>query len=349
MKNADLNCPIPIAEHETIQLAHGGGGRMMHNLIEHVFLSSFQSPELAQLVDSATLSLGREKVAFSTDCYVVDPLFFPGGDIGELAVNGTVNDVCMSGATPVCLSIGLILEEGFSLKELKKITLSVRRAADSAGVRIVAGDTKVVNRGKADKLFINTAGIGVFSNSCNVSPSRIEPGDKILLSGTIADHGIAVLTSREELGFEAKIESDTAPLHELVASMVEVGGSAIHALRDPTRGGVASVLNEFAEAAQVEIRIREDRISLKPAVAGACEILGLDPLYVANEGKLIASVAADKADLVVQAMRDHPLGREAAVVGEVTEGRPGLVSMKTRIGGWRVVDMLVGEQLPRIC
>jgi hydrogenase expression/formation protein HypE len=349
MSDVDLICPLPIGTHDTVQLAHGGGGRTMRNLIEQVFLPNFQSPELARLDDSAILALGQEKLAFSTDSYVVDPIFFPGGDIGELAVNGTVNDLCMSGATPLWLSISLILEEGFSLLELERIVGSARQAADRARVKISAGDTKVVNKGKADKVFINTSGIGVFSTSCSITPSRIEPGDKILLSGTIADHGMAVLTKREGLGFDSPIESDTAPLNEIVASMLQAGGAAIHALRDPTRGGVASVLNEFAEAAQVEIQIREEAISLRPAVAGACEILGLDPLYVANEGKLIASVAAEKANIVLQSMRDHPLGRQAAIVGEVTAGRPGLVSMRTRIGGWRVVDMLVGEQLPRIC
>lgn len=321
----------------------------MHNLIEQVFLSSLDSTELKRMEDCATFMIGGERVAFSTDTYVVDPLFFPGGDIGELAVNGTVNDLSMSGATPFCLSLGIILEEGFSMEMLRKIVASIRRAADRAGIVINTGDTKVVNKGKADKIFINTSGIGLLKSGCNINPGRIEPGDKILLSGTIADHGVAVLSQREGLGFDTPILSDTAPLNGLVTSMVQAGGDAVHALRDPTRGGVASSLNEFAEAAQLEIQIREDQIPVRPAVAGACELFGLDPLHVANEGKLIASVAPEKADLVLRAMRDHPLGRYSAIVGEVATGHAGLVSVKTRIGGWRVLDMLVGEQLPRIC
>ena len=322
---------------------------MMHNLIRQVFLSAFESPELARMEDCATFSLPGDRLAFSTDSYVVDPLFFPGGDIGELAVNGTVNDLSMSGAKPVYLSIGLILEEGFALEALQKIVLSMRRAAERAGVVISTGDTKVVNKGKADKIFINTSGIGVVADGCSITPTKIEPGDKILLSGSIADHGMAVLSQREGLGFEATIESDTAPLNGLVASILEGGKNAVHALRDPTRGGVASVLNEFAEVAQVEIKIHQEEIPLRPAVAGACELLGLDPLYVANEGKLVAAVAADQAEDILNSMREHPLGRDAAMIGEVSSGRPGRVSMKTEVGGWRIVDMLVGEQLPRIC
>ena len=349
MIDTHLNCPVPINSHDTVQLAHGGGGRMMRDLIGGLFLANFHSSELAELGDAAILAFDHERLAFTTDSYVVDPIFFPGGDIGELAVNGTVNDLCMSGATPVWLSLSLILEEGLSFGDLEKIVRSIRSAADRAGVRISAGDTKVVNKGKADRVFINTSGIGILETDCTISTSRIEPGDKILLSGTVADHGMAVLTKREGFGLESPIESDTAPLHEMVASMLLVGGDAIHALRDPTRGGVASVLNEFAEAAEVEIQIHEKEIPIRPAVAGACEILGMDPLYVANEGKLIASVAAEKAELILKSMREHPFGRESAIVGEVTAGRRGLVSMKTRIGGWRIVDMLVGDQLPRIC
>jgi len=349
MKNEDLSCPLPIGEHQTIQLGHGGGGRMMHSLIRQVFLSAFESPELARMEDSATFALPSNRLAFSTDSYVVDPLFFPGGDIGELAVYGTVNDLSMSGARPVYLSVGFILEEGLSLDVLRKIVLSIRRAAERAGVVISAGDTKVVNKGKADKLFINTSGIGIVPDGCTISPERIEPGDKVLLSGFIADHGVAVLSEREGLGFESSIESDAAPLNGLVASILDRSGGAIHALRDPTRGGVASVLNEFAEVARMELKIREESIPLRPAVVGACELLGLDPLYVANEGKLVAVVAADEADVIVNLMREHPLGRNAAIIGEVLSGHAGRVSMKTQVGGWRIVDMLVGEQLPRIC
>ena len=322
----------------------------MHSLIREVFLSAFNSPELARMEDSATVSLQGNRLAFSTDSYVVDPLFFPGGDIGELAVYGTVNDLSMSGARPAYLSVGLILEEGLGLDVLRKIVLTMREASERAGVVISAGDTKVVNRGKADKLFINTAGIGVIPEGCTVSPERIEPGDKVLLSGFIADHGVAVLWEREGLGCESPIESDAAPLNGRVASLLEEhGNGGVHALRDPTRGGVASVLNEFAEIAGVEIKIWEESVPLRPAVVGACELLGLDPLYVANEGKLVAVVAADQADAIVNKMREHPLGRNAAIIGEVSSGRTGRVSMKTQVGGWRIVDMLVGEQLPRSC
>jgi hydrogenase expression/formation protein HypE len=322
---------------------------MMNDLIRQIFLPAFDSPELARMEDSVALSLPGSRIAFSTDSYVVDPLFFPGGDIGELAVNGTVNDLSMSGARPLYLSIGLILEEGFPLESLRRIVLSIRQAAKQAEVVIGAGDTKVVNRGKADKIFINTSGIGLIDGTYTITPKRIEAGDKILLTGCVADHGIAVLSKREGLGLESPIESDTAPLNGLVSSVLGRGGDAVHAMRDPTRGGVASVLNEFAESAQMEIRIHEAAIPLRPAVAGACELLGLDPLYIANEGKFVAAVAPDQAEAVLGAMKAHPLGREAAVIGEVASGRPGLVSMKTAVGGWRIVDMLVGEQLPRIC
>jgi len=255
----------------------------------------------------------------------------------------------MSGARPVHLSVALILEEGFALEDLQRIVSSMKRAVQRAGVVISSGDTKVVNRGKADKVFINTTGLGVIEHEHRITPARIEPGDKILLSGSIADHGMAVLSQREGLELETAIESDTAPLNRLVASILVEGGNAVHALRDPTRGGIASALNEFAETAEVEIRIQEERIPVRPAVAGACELLGLDPLYVANEGKLLAVVAADHADHILQVMRKDPLGRDSAVVGEVCPGRPGLVSMRTIAGGWRIVDMMIGEQLPRIC
>jgi len=349
MKPENLNCPLPIGDHKTVQLAHGGGGRLMHNLIRDLFLSAFESPELAAMEDCATFSLPGGRLAFSTDSYVVDPLFFPGGDIGELAVNGTVNDLSMSGATPVYLSVGFILEEGFPIVDLRRILLSMRRAAEKAEVVIAAGDTKVVEKGKADKVFINTSGIGVLPGSCTLRPANIKPGDQILLSGTIADHGMAVMCKREGLGFEAQIESDTAPLNDLVAKILDVQKGAVHALRDPTRGGIASVLNEFAEVAELEIRLYEERIPVRPAVAGACELLGLDPVYVANEGKLIAAVAPEQADRILGALRAHQLGRDAAIVGEVVSDHPGRVSMRTEVGGWRIVDMLVGEQLPRIC
>jgi hydrogenase expression/formation protein HypE len=276
-------------------------------------------------------------------------VFFPGGNIGDLAVNGTVNDVCMSGARPLYLTVGFILEEGFPLQDLREIVESMRSLALSIGVDIVTGDTKVVNRGKGDKIFLNTTGIGVIEGDLALSSANLVPGDRILVSGSIAEHGIAVLSRREGLSFETPVVSDTAPLHDLVAAILKAGGPAIHALRDPTRGGLAASLNEFAASSEVEIRIRQRAIPVEPGVAGACELLGLDPLYVACEGRLVAAVAADRADQVLRAMRAHPRGEGAVVIGEVTRDRPGQVSMETPIGAWRIVDLLVGEQLPRIC
>ncbi|HUV14756.1 MAG TPA: hydrogenase expression/formation protein HypE [Acidobacteriota bacterium] len=344
-----LSCPLPISDFKSVQLAHGAGGRLMNDLIRKLFVATFDSEELNRFEDAARIDVEGCRLAFSTDSYVVDPIFFPGGDIGELAVNGTVNDLCMSGARPLFLSVGFILEEGFPLEDLHRVVTSMRHAADCAGVTISAGDTKVVNRGKADKIFINTAGIGVLNRSFLVAPERIAPGDSVILSGSIADHGVAVLSRREGLSFEGAIESDTAPLNRLVETMLESGGEGIHAMRDPTRGGLAAALNEFAEAAGVGIEIWEESIPVNEPVAGACELLGLDPLHVANEGKLLAVVAPDVASQVVEEMRRNPLGRDAAVIGEVGPRRRGLVSMKTRVGGIRIVDMLVGEQLPRIC
>jgi hydrogenase expression/formation protein HypE len=342
-------CPLPITKHDTIQLSHGSGGKMMNNLISKLFLWAFDNPSLNKLDDQAVVEINGQRLAFSTDSFVVDPIFFPGGDIGELAVNGTVNDVCMSGARPLFLSAGFIIEEGFSLEDLKKIVESMRAAARRAGVVVVTGDTKVVNKGKGDKVFINTAGIGLIEHDFEVSASHLQPGDLLLLSGSLADHGMAILSRREGLAFELPIESDTAALNSLVEAVLKAGGSGVHAMRDPTRGGLAATLNEFAAASQVGIRIQEDCIPVKAPVAGACEILGLDPLYVANEGKLVVAVAQDKAEKVFKAMQAHPLGQEAVIIGDVVADKPGLVSMQTRIGGWRIVDMLVGEQLPRIC
>jgi len=287
-------------------------------------------------------------LAFSTDSYVVSPLFFPGGDIGKLAVHGTVNDLAMCGARPMYLSVGFILEEGTAMDDFARVVGSMREAADAAGVKLVTGDTKVVDRGKADGIFINTSGIGVIPEGVDISPARARPGDKILLSGEIAVHGIAIMSVREGLEFETEIASDTAPLNGLVEAMLAVGGD-IHVLRDPTRGGVTSALTEIAQSAGVGMLIEEARIPIGEEVKGACEILGLDPLYVANEGKLIAVVAPGAAEGVLAAMRAHPLGREAAIIGEVTAEHPAFVLMKTRVGGTRVVDMLSGEQLPRIC
>ena len=345
----DLTCPLPITAHDTVQLGHGSGGQMMNDLIGKLFVWAFDNPLLNALDDCATLSVGAHRLAFSTDSFVVDPIFFPGGNIGELAVYGTINDVSTSGARPLYISVGMILEEGLPLEDLREIVTAMRAAADRAGVRIVTGDTKVVDKGKADKVFINTTGIGIIEHEGALSSHHLQPGDRVLVSGSIAEHGMAILSKREGLAFETPIESDAAPLNGLVATVLEAGGTAVHALRDPTRGGVAAALNEFAEASQVGIRLQEDRIPIQPPVAGACAFLGLDPLYVANEGKLLVAVAPEKTDAVLAAMRAHPLGQHAALIGDVVADNPGMVSMRTPIGGWRIVDMLVGEQLPRIC
>ncbi|MEW6050548.1 MAG: hydrogenase expression/formation protein HypE [Candidatus Zixiibacteriota bacterium] len=344
------NCPLPISAHDTVQLSHGSGGRMMNDLITKLFNWAFDNPALGKLDDQAVLEPPKGKLSFSTDSFVVDPIFFPGGDIGDLAVNGTVNDICLCGARPLYMSAGFILEEGLPLEDLKRIVLSMKRAAQNAGVSIVTGDTKVVPKGKADKLFINTSGVGVIEHNWTISSRNLQIGDKIILSGSIGDHGIAVLSKREGLAFETSVQSDTASLHELVQVILMAGDGAVHAMRDPTRGGVAATLNELAENSNVGIRIYEPQIVVHPPVAGACEMLGFDPLYVANEGKLIAAVAPHRAEPVLAVMRVHPLGKEASIIGEVVAAESFVrVTMQTRIGGWRVVDMPVGEQLPRIC
>ncbi len=346
---AGLQCPMPIDDYPTVLLAHGGGGRLMQMLIERMFLPTFANPALGELHDAAVLSLDGTRLAFTTDAFVVSPLFFPGGDIGRLAVHGTVNDLAMSGARPLALSLSFILEEGLPMEDLWRITRSIQEAAQEVGVPIVAGDTKVVDRGKGDGLFVTTSGVGQIPPGVTIAPSRARPGDRVLINGAIAVHGIAIMSVREGLEFETTLESDTAPLHDLVARMLEVGGEHIHVLRDPTRGGVASALNEIAAQARVGIRLDEARIPIWEEVRGACEILGLDPLYVANEGKCLAIVAPEVAEEVLAALRAHPLGREAAIIGQVVEDHPGKVFLRSRIGGMRVVDMLSGEQLPRIC
>ena len=298
--------------------------------------------------DGAIFSLGEGRVAFSTDSYVVSPIFFPGGDIGKLAVHGTVNDLAMCGARPMYLSVGFILEEGTPMEDFWRIVQSMRAAADEAGVQLVTGDTKVVDRGKADKIFVNTAGIGLVPNGVNIHPARAQAGDKVIISGPIAVHGIAIMSVREGLEFETEIASDTAALNGLVSALLGACND-VHVLRDPTRGGVTSAVTEIAQSAGVGIVLNEAAIPISEEVKGACEILGLDPLYVANEGKLIAIVAPGEADAALATMRKHPLGKEAAMIGEVTTEHPGFVVMKTRVGGTRVVDMLSGEQLPRIC
>jgi len=342
-------CPLPIFEHKQIVLGHGSGGKLTAELIEKIFLPAFANPILDKLDDQAVLQVNGSRLAFTTDSFVVTPIFFPGGDIGSLAVNGTVNDLAMCGARPLYLAAAFILEEGLAADDLRRVVESMRDAAQAAGVQLVTGDTKVVNRGKGDKVFITTTGIGLIEQPVNISADRAQPGDKILLSGYIGDHGMAILSQRENLEFEGAIASDCAPLHGLVSAMLEVGAKNIHCLRDPTRGGVATTLNEIATRSKVGMKLIERTIPVRESVRGACELLGLDPLYVANEGKLVAMVAADAAETILDRMRKHPLGVEAALIGEVVSDHPGMVLMKTEIGGTRVVDVMFGEQLPRIC
>jgi hydrogenase expression/formation protein HypE len=333
---------------DKVLLDHGSGGKISHRMTQDLLLPAFNNPILSELNDGAIFELQGLRMGFSTDSYTVDPIFFPGGNIGELAVYGTVNDLAMCGAEAAYLSAALIIEEGFALDQLEAIVSAMSRAAAHAGVKVVTGDTKVVPRGTADKIFINTSGIGLIPPGVAVASHKARPGDRVLLSGTIADHGVSVLASREGLSFQTSVQSDTAPLNHMVRGMLAVG-PGVHALRDPTRGGLGTALNEIAEKSAVGIRIREDRIPVKAEVGGLCELLGLDPLYLANEGKLIAFVAPEDADAVLKAMRQDPYGREAVLIGEVTAEHPGKVFMNTRIGGTRIVDMLAGEQLPRIC
>jgi hydrogenase expression/formation protein HypE len=331
-----------------ILLDHGSGGKISHRMTNDLMLPAFNNPILAELNDGAIFELGGLRLAFSTDSYTVDPIFFPGGNIGELAIYGTVNDLAMCGAAPLYLSAALIIEEGFPLDQLQTIIAAMAHAAETAGVTVITGDTKVVPKGMADKLFINTSGIGVISKGIAVASHRARAGDRIILSGTIADHGVSVLASREGLSFKTSVQSDTAPLNHMVQSMLSAA-RGVHVLRDPTRGGLGTALNEIAEKSAVGIRIREDRIPIMPEVAGLCELLGFDPLYLANEGKLVAFVAPEDAEAVLQTMHTQRYGREAAIIGEAVAGHPGKVFMDTRIGGTRIVDMLAGEQLPRIC
>ncbi|MFZ0419675.1 MAG: hydrogenase expression/formation protein HypE [Candidatus Sulfotelmatobacter sp.] len=346
--NFELSCPAPLVLKDTILLGHGSGGKLSAELIRDIFLPAFQNPVLARLDDQAIVNVNGQRLAISTDSFVVKPLFFPGGDIGSLAVHGTVNDLAMGGATPLFLSAAFIIEEGFSMSELRRVVDSLRCAAAAAGVQVVTGDTKVVEKGKGDGVFINTTGIGLVPEGVSLSADGARPGDKVLLSGSIGDHGIAILAQREGLEFETQIMSDSAALHTLVAEMLRVTRN-IRCMRDPTRGGVSSTLNEIAQQSRVGIELEESALPIHEQVQGACELLGLDPLYVANEGKLIAIVAPDAADAVLHAMRHHPLGAEAQIIGTVKKGNPGLVTMRTPLGTTRVVDMLAGDQLPRIC
>jgi len=348
MSISTLSCPLPITEYKNVLLAHGGGGKLTHQLIQKMFLPRFNNPLLEPLHDGAIIDVKAGRLAFSTDSYVVNPIFFPGGNIGDLAINGTVNDLAMCGARPLYLSVGFIIEEGFPLEELWSVVCSMELAAKAAGVTVVTGDTKVVEHGKGDKLFINTSGIGVVGNNVNIHPSRIRVGDKIILNGTIGDHGIAILSKREGLEFESPILSDTAPLNGIVSEILDITDQ-IHTMRDPTRGGIASTMNEIAEQSNKGIVLYEDSIPVTEEVRGACEIFGFDPLYIANEGKFIAIVSPEEAEKVLAVMQTHPLGINAAIIGEVVPGHPGSVVLKTRIGSSRIVDMISGEQLPRIC
>lgn len=339
---------MPLRDQPNIILGHGGGGKLSAELVEHLFLPAFRNEALANLGDAAVFSLNGARLAMSTDSFVVRPLFFPGGNIGELAVNGTVNDLSMSGARPLYLSVGFILEEGLPLETLGRIVDSMSAAAKTAGVLLITGDTKVVDKGHGDGIFINTSGIGLIPDGVNIGPDRATPGDVVILSGTIGDHGMAIMSVREGLAFDAPIRSDTAALNSLVADMLTVCPD-IHVLRDPTRGGVSSTLNEIARSSQVGIMLDETKIPVNPAVRSACELLGMDPIFVANEGKLLAIVPADGAEAVLTAMRRHPLGEQAAIIGQVVEQHPGMLVARTGIGGTRVISMQIGEQLPRIC
>lgn len=333
---------------DRILLAHGSGGTMMRDLIDEVFVTGFKEDALSRLDDAAALPFPGSRLAFSTDTYVVNPLFFPGGDIGRLAVCGTVNDVATSGATPLYLSVGFILEEGFPIEDLRRILVSMRDAAREAGVHIVTGDTKVVEKGKGDGCFINTAGVGVLREGLDLSGSNCRPGDKVLLSGTLGDHGIAIVSTREGLEFSTDIESDAAPLNALIAATLEAAPNS-RCFRDPTRGGLASTLNELAAASGVGVTIDETLVPVNPQVRGASEMLGYDVFQVANEGKMITVVPAEQAEAALAAMKAAPYGEHAAIIGEVTDGPTGRVHVKTSFGATRVMDMLVGEQLPRIC
>ncbi len=341
-------CPLPIGQYERVVLGHGSGGRLSGDLLKQVFLPAFQNEVLAALEDQATLPVPAGRIAFTTDSFVVRPLFFPGGDIGRLAVNGTINDLAVGGAKPLYLSAAFIIEEGLEIAELRRVVESMSDACREAGVKLVTGDTKVVDRGKGDKLFITTSGIGMVPEGISLSIANARPGDVVIVSGTLGDHGMAVMSVREGLEFETELKSDTAPLHMLVELMLRQC-PAIRCMRDPTRGGLSSTLNEIAVAARVGIRIRETDLPVRREVRGACELLGFDPLYVANEGKLVAIVPAAGAMDLLAAMRTHPLGRDAMIIGEVIARTPGVVTLKAATGGERVVALLAGEQLPRIC
>jgi hydrogenase expression/formation protein HypE len=350
---SNWSCPLPLADYPTIVMGHGGGGKLGNELVEHLFLPAFRNPALENLGDAAVFELGPgtgpARLAMSTDSFVVQPLFFPGGSIGALAVNGTVNDLAVSGAEPKYLSASFILEEGFPLAQLAAVVQAMADAAATAGVRIVTGDTKVVERGHGDGCYINTAGVGVLRPGISVGPHRAQAGDAVLVSGTIGDHGMAIMSVREGLEFESQIRSDCAALNGLIADVLDAVGTAVHTMRDPTRGGLASTLNEIAASSTVGIDIDEPTLPVRPEVQSACELLGLDPVYVANEGKAVFFVAPDAAERALEVLRAHPLGREAARIGQVTTQHPRMLVARTAMGANRVIATQIGEQLPRIC
>ncbi len=346
---SNWSCPLPLVGYPNIVMGHGGGGKLGNELVEHLFLPAFRNSALENLGDAALLDLGPGAIAMSTDSFVVQPLFFPGGSIGELAVNGTVNDLAVSGAIPRYLSASFILEEGFPLSQLSAIVQNMAEAAATAGVQIVTGDTKVVERGHGDGCYINTAGVGVLRADISVGPHRARPGDAILVSGNIGDHGMAIMSVREGLEFESPIRSDCAALNGIIADVLAAVGASVHTMRDPTRGGLASTLNEIAQASGVGISIHEPSLPVRFEVQSACELLGLDPIYVANEGKAVFFVAPEAAEQVLAVLRAHPLGREAAQIGSVTAEHPGMLVARTAMGANRVIPIQIGEQLPRIC
>jgi hydrogenase expression/formation protein HypE len=343
------SCPLPLQDYPSIVMGHGGGGKLSAELVEHLFLPAFRNDVLENLGDAAVVPPIPGRLAMSTDTFVVRPLFFPGGCIGDLAVNGTVNDLSMSGARPLYLSAGFILEEGFAVADLARIVERMAACAKAAGVQIITGDTKVVERGHGDGCYINTAGVGMIPDGVHVAPSRVRPGDAILVSGPIADHGMAIMSVREGLEFDSAILSDCAALNGLTAAILEAGADAVHAMRDPTRGGLGATLHEIAQAAGVGIVVEETRLPVRPEVQAACDLLGLDPLFVANEGKLVAFVDPAAADRVQAAMRAHPLGADAVIVGHAVDQHPRMLIARTRIGAHRVIPAQIGEQLPRIC
>lgn len=342
-------CPAPIMQHETVQMAHGAGGRLSQSLMQRLFMPHLHNAFLDLLDDQAKFDLPAGRMAFTTDTYVVSPVFFPGGNIGELAVYGTVNDLAVGGAKPLYLSAGFVLEEGLSLAELDIIVKSMADAARRAGVMVVTGDTKVVGKGQCDRIFINTSGIGSIREGVSISCRNLKPGDSIILSGTVGDHGMAIMTSREGLSFQSRITSDCAALNGMIGSILDEVPLAIHAMRDPTRGGVAATLNELATSSSVGIDINETAIPVKPDVRGACELLGIDPLHVANEGKLVVAAAAEDAQKILDVMHTFDHGRDAVIIGSVVDDHPGMVVMRTLYGSRRIIDLPLGEQLPRIC